>query len=235
MIRTAVDTSTARSLTGEANRLVWTNADGVSGPPTVSIGSDIATLAGSQTFTGQKTFVGPILGAATATSINKVAFTAPATSATVTVANGKTVTVNNTVTLSGTDGSTLAFGAGGTVAYTGATQTLTATRLTKRVIALTDAATITPNADTMDMGTLASLSQTTNFANPSGTPTDGQLLILRIKSVTARAVTWGTQYRGGDTPLPTTTQGANKTEYWGFIRHAADSKWDHMQLGGGFQ
>jgi len=49
----------------------------------------------------------PTLGVASATSINKVAFTAPASSATLTIADGKTLTVNNTVTLSGTDSTTL--------------------------------------------------------------------------------------------------------------------------------
>lgn len=57
-------------------------------------------------------------GAATVTSVNRVAITAPATSATLTIANGKTFTANNSVTLSGTDGSSVALGGGGTVAYT---------------------------------------------------------------------------------------------------------------------
>ncbi len=42
------------------------------------------------------TLVTPVLGVATATSINKVAITAPATSATLTIADGKTLTVNDT-------------------------------------------------------------------------------------------------------------------------------------------
>lgn len=41
----------------------------------------------------------PILGVATATSINKVVLTAPATSATLTIANGQTLTVNGSTTL----------------------------------------------------------------------------------------------------------------------------------------
>jgi hypothetical protein len=61
----------------------------------------------------------PSLGVATATSINKVALTAPATSATLTVANGKTLTASNTLTLAGTDGTTMTF-----PATSGAVQTL---------------------------------------------------------------------------------------------------------------
>jgi hypothetical protein len=55
---------------------------------------------------------------ASATTVNKVTFTAPATGSTLTVADGKTLTANNTLTLTGTDASSVAFGAGGTVAYT---------------------------------------------------------------------------------------------------------------------
>lgn len=69
------------------------------------------------------TLVTPVLGVATATSINKVAITAPTTSSTLTVADGKTFTVSNTLTLTGTDSSSVAFGAGGTVVYTGLTLT----------------------------------------------------------------------------------------------------------------
>jgi len=62
-------------------------------------------------------FTTPTLGAATATTVNKVTITAPATAATLTIADGKTFTASNTVTLSGTDGSTVVFGTGGTIAY----------------------------------------------------------------------------------------------------------------------
>ena len=55
------------------------------------------------------TLVTPTLGVATATSINKVALTAPATSATLTIANGKTLTASNSLTLAGTDSTVLPF------------------------------------------------------------------------------------------------------------------------------
>jgi hypothetical protein len=49
----------------------------------------------------------PTLGAATATSINKMAITAPASSSTLAVADGKTFSVSNTITLAGTDSTTI--------------------------------------------------------------------------------------------------------------------------------
>lgn len=60
-------------------------------------------ITGATTDGTTLTLVAPVLGAASATSINKVAITAPATAATLTIANNKTLTVNNTLTLTGTD------------------------------------------------------------------------------------------------------------------------------------
>jgi len=76
------------------------------------------TGTGALVFADTPTLVTPVLGVATATSVNKVAFTAPATSATLTIADGKTLTASNTLTFTGTDSSSVAFGTGGTVAYT---------------------------------------------------------------------------------------------------------------------
>ena len=53
-----------------------------------------------------------------ATTFNKMAITAPATSSTLAVADGKTLTASNTLTFTGTDSSSVVFGTGGTVAYT---------------------------------------------------------------------------------------------------------------------
>ena len=65
------------------------------------------------------TLTTPDIGVATATSINKVAITAPATGATLTIADGKTLTINESLTLSASSSASVAFGAGGTVAYVG--------------------------------------------------------------------------------------------------------------------
>lgn len=77
------------------------------------------TGSGLLTFATSPTLTTPVLGVASATSINKVALTAPASGSTLTIADGKTLTASNTLTLTGTDSSSVAFGAGGTVAYTG--------------------------------------------------------------------------------------------------------------------
>jgi len=72
----------------------------------------VVALATSPSFTS------PTLGAASATTVNKVTITTPATGSTLTIADGKTLTASNTLTFTGTDTSSVAFGAGGTVFYT---------------------------------------------------------------------------------------------------------------------
>jgi hypothetical protein len=73
------------------------------------------------------TLVTPVLGVATATSVNKVALTAPATGSTLTLADGKTLTASNTLTLAGTDATTMTFPASSaTVAGLAIAQSFTA-------------------------------------------------------------------------------------------------------------
>ncbi len=68
-----------------SNSVTWTTSTG-SGAPVRATSPTLAT---------------PNLGVASATSINKVAITAPATSATLTIADSKTLTVSNDTTLNG--------------------------------------------------------------------------------------------------------------------------------------
>jgi hypothetical protein len=79
-----------------------------------------STTTSTSTTTGALVVAGGagISGAINAGSFNKLTITAPATSATLTIANGKTLTASNTLTFTGTDSSSVAFGTGGTVAYT---------------------------------------------------------------------------------------------------------------------
>lgn len=67
------------------------------------------TGTGAPVLQGSPTLTTPTLGVATATSINKMAITAPATSSTLAVADGKTATISNTLTFAGTDGKTVTF------------------------------------------------------------------------------------------------------------------------------
>lgn len=105
-------------------------------------GTGVVVFSTSPTITtptlASPTMTTPVLGAATATSINKVAITAPATSATLTIADGKTHTVNSSLTLAGVDAKTLTVNNSLTLAGTDATVMTFPT--TSATIARTDAA-----------------------------------------------------------------------------------------------
>lgn len=85
-----------------------------------------ATGTGNLVFATTPTLTTPVLGVATATSINKVALTAPASSSTLTIADGKTLTVSNTLTVAGTDSTVMTFpSTSATIARTDAANTFT--------------------------------------------------------------------------------------------------------------
>jgi hypothetical protein len=65
------------------------------------------TGSGSVVLATSPTLVTPVLGVASATTVNKVTLTAPATGSTLTIADGKTLTASNSITLAGTDAKTL--------------------------------------------------------------------------------------------------------------------------------
>jgi hypothetical protein len=115
------------------------------------------------------------------------------------------------------------------------TQTLTNKRITKRVNTLTvSTSTYTPAGDTTDLALISSPTAAFTVANPTGTPTDGQQLVLRIKSgATGYAPTWGTIYQSsGIATLPTTALPASKTVTFGFTYDAAAVKFVLMAYDG---
>jgi hypothetical protein len=109
------------------------------------------------------------------------------------------------------------------------TQTLTNKRVTPRVVSITSSATVTPTGDTADQYEVTALAVGATIAAPSGTPTDGQKLILRIKdNGTAQTLAWTTSsggYRAIAVVLPTTTV-ISSVFYAGCIYNSQDSFWD---------
>ena len=114
----------------------------------------------------------------------------------------------------------------GTVVGTTDTQTLTNKRRTPRTGTTTSHATPTPTSDTADIYTITAQEEAAAFAVPSGTPTEGQKLIIRIKdNGTARALTYDAIYRSVGAILPTTTV-VGKTTYIWLVYNFTDTKWD---------
>ena len=108
--KATTDTLTNKSINLANNTLTTTSAQ-------LATAISDETGTGVVVFSNTPTLVTPVLGVATATSINKVTLTTPATGSTLTIADGKTLTASNTLTFTGTDTSSVNFGAGGTVAY----------------------------------------------------------------------------------------------------------------------
>jgi len=104
------------------------------------------------------------------------------------------------------------------------------TSVAKRVVSMADATSFMPTADTADVNTHTNTQAvgTLTAHAPSGTPTDGQLLMLRIKTANVQTYAWNAIYRGTTLALRTVSLGANQTEYLGFIYHETDTKWDHI-------
>ena len=87
-------------------------------------------------------------------------------------------------------------------------------------------ATLTPNVDEYEQETITALSSALTINAPTGTPTNGMKLVLRITDDgTARGLTWNAIFRIIGTTLPTTTT-ANKTIYVGLIYNTTATTWD---------
>jgi hypothetical protein len=117
------------------------------------------------------------------------------------------------------------------ISFIDGTETLTNKRITSRVSTQTDDATAVIDTDACDQYQLTAIANATEFS-VSGTPTNGQSLIIRYKDAgTAKALTYAANtFRVIGVTLPTTTV-ANKTGYIGCKYNSADSRWDVLAVG----
>jgi len=114
----------------------------------------------------------------------------------------------------------------GSLVGTTATQTLTNKRIDPRTSTSAATATLTPDISAFDQYNLTAQDQALTVAAPTGTPVDGNKLILRIlDNGTARAITWNATYTVIGTTLPTTTT-INKMTYVGCIYNSTNTRWD---------
>jgi len=203
----ASGTALSKLAIGTNNYVLTSN--GTSPTWTANTGTGNVVRATSPTLTT------PTLGVASATSVNKVAITAPATSATLTIADGKTLTANNSLTLAGTDSTTMTFpSSSATVAglgiaqsftakqtFTGSTSVLAAafTNVVEPATISATAATGTINYDVTTQSVLyytsnASANWTVNFRASSGTSLDTAMATGDAMTVTFLVTQGATPY-----------------------------------------
>jgi len=184
-----------------------------------------ATGTGRFVFDNSPTLITPTLGVATATSINKVAFTAPATGSTLAIEEGKTLTVKKTITLDGTDSTTITLPATtGTVAldnqqfYIGTTQVAinrasaslaltgisidgnagTATNGVVTTGSYSDPTWLTISQSFVGLGNVTNESKATMFSNPTftGTVAGVTSTMVGLGNVENTALSTSTHYIG---------------------------------------
>ena len=100
------------------------------------------------------------------------------------------------------------------------------------VITTASSATPTPTGDARENELyVTALAATAAVAAPTGTASNGNKLIIRIKdNGTARTLSWNAIYRAIGVTLPTTTT-ATKTMYIAAKYNSTDSKWDVLAVG----
>lgn len=134
-----------------------------------------------------------------------------------TLVSGTNIKTINTVSLLGSSDISLP--------TTSSTDTFTNKRITSRVSSVTSSATPSVNTDSFDAVTITALAATITGVTVTGTPTDFQRLIFRIKdNGTARAITWGASFEAKGVALPTTTV-ISKVLTVGFIYDSVSTKW----------
>jgi hypothetical protein len=111
---------------------------------------------------------------------------------------------------------------------------ISSTRINPRAVAAgSTSGTITPNGNTTDVFNAFGLTGAITVDTPSGTPVDGQRLMLRFEdNGTGRGITWtGTSgaYRAVGVTLPTTTV-ASKVTYVGCVYNSTDVFWDAIAV-----
>jgi len=170
--------------------------------PVISMPAATGSVNGYLTSTDWTTFNGK--GSGTVTSITAG-----------TGLSGGTITSTGTIAIDST------------VTTNSGTQTLTNKWVQPRVLASTaNSATPTLNTDNYDIMVITGQSVAiTNFStNLTGTPVNGQKLIISITGTGAIAITWGTSFESSTVTLPSTTVTTARLDV-GFIWNVATSKW----------
>lgn len=225
-----INSSLATDTTSGSTGSIYT-AGGVGIAKALFVGTTLnyggVTLSASVTGTGKMvldntpTLITPVLGVATATSINKVAFTAPATSATLTIADGATLATSGaySLTLTATAATNVTFPTTGTLATLAGSEaftnkTLTNPTVTNYVETLQAVGTVGASSTlALTNGTVLTATLTAStpctFTMPTATAGKSFILILTQASSGMTTATFtGVKWPGGTGPTITATASA---------------------------
>lgn len=113
-------------------------------------------------------------------------------------------------------------GCGGGVTPT-ASQTLTNKRINPRTGTTTSSATPSINTDNVEFYSITALAVDITGFTMTGTPVDGQRLVIAITGTGTRAITWGSSFESSSATLPTSI-GTSRLDV-GFVWNSVTSKW----------
>jgi hypothetical protein len=226
LLDTAADYRAANFVAGTDYLTPTGNAAGLSGLPTTLPASDVYTWAKAATKPSYtKSEVG--LG-----DVPNLSYSGSNTG------DETTATIKSKLSISTLSGSNtgdqtlptlLSLGAQASGSYATLTEveTLSNKRITPRVLSAASYTTDTGtslNCNTLDEFIVTAQAETLKFNNPTGTPTDGQCLLITVTGTAGRGLTWDTQFEASTIVLPVTTVGTSRLNM-GFIWRADTSKW----------
>lgn len=140
---------------------------------------------------------------------------------------------DGTIGYNGSVGYTGSKGADGTIGYNGSVGSYAL----PRVVSLTDATSVTFNADTTDIATQTNTQNTGTLTinEPTGTPNNGQKILFRLQSTNVQTFSFNAIFTGStDLTLPTSSSGSSKHDYMGFIYNSTAAKWQCIGKNFGF-
>lgn len=108
---------------------------------------------------------------------------------------------------------------------------------TPRVNTIADGTSITVDSDTTDMAIQANTqaSGTLTINAPTGSPVNGQKLIIRIRTSNVQNFSWNSAFDdSSDLLLPVVSSGSSLFDYMGFIYNSTSSKWQLLAKVFGF-
>ncbi len=190
-----------------------------------------ATGTGNLVFATTPTLTTPVLGVATATSINGNTFTTG--SYTLTGQAAKTLTFNGSITLTGTDAQTYTFPTTtATIARTDAAQTFTGTQTFSQVITTANAITASGNAATIPVTSRHNIVTNNSAATLTVTLTTTSAVNMQTAVVqvldfsgVAQTISW-VNTENSTVTVPTTSNGSTTLPLTvGFIYNSLTSKW----------